>query len=122
MNIFHLTDDGLADFALCLSSLIKASLSLSPIEAESCLFSTDSFGQNEQAFSEQALFINGTDGYQCYRIPAIITAPNGDFLALAEGRGKGCRDYGDEDHTINGIVLSLLCIVILEFPDCLFNY
>lgn len=52
---------------------------------------------NIQYFSEQPLFENGTNGYQCYRIPAIIKAPNGDLLAFAEGRVKGCNDFGDVD-------------------------
>ncbi len=53
------------------------------------------FSQNTQTFSEQALFTNGDNGYKCFRIPAILTAPNGDLLAFAEGRVKGCNDYGD---------------------------
>ena len=43
------------------------------------------------------VFKNGDDGYACYRIPAIIKAPNNDLLAFAEARRKGCNDFGDID-------------------------
>ncbi|MDF1867417.1 MAG: exo-alpha-sialidase [Saprospiraceae bacterium] len=54
-------------------------------------------GQNRQYFSEIPLFENGKNGYACYRIPAIIKAPNGDLLAFAEGRVNGCSDFGNVD-------------------------
>lgn len=55
-------------------------------------------GARSQAyFEEQALFQNGTEGYACYRIPAIIKAPNGDLLAFAEGRKNNCHDFGNVD-------------------------
>ena len=78
--------------------------------------STPSFGQSIQTFKEQALFTNGTDGYNCYRIPAIITAPNGDLLAFAEGRVKGCNDFGDVDIILkrsedNGLTWGALTVV-----------
>ncbi|MFK7983670.1 MAG: exo-alpha-sialidase, partial [Saprospiraceae bacterium] len=78
--------------------------------------SIPSFGQDQQIFQEQALFTNGTDGYKCYRIPAIITAPNGDLLAFAEGRVKGCNDFGDVEiilkkSTDNGLTWSALSVV-----------
>ena len=50
-----------------------------------------------QYFSEIDLFNNGSDGYACFRIPAIVTSPNGDLLAFAEGRVNGCSDFGDVD-------------------------
>ncbi|MET0395170.1 MAG: sialidase family protein [Chitinophagaceae bacterium] len=43
------------------------------------------------------VFKNGLEGYACYRIPAIIKAPNGNFLAFAEARKKDCNDFGDID-------------------------
>ncbi|MGV3558525.1 sialidase family protein [Larkinella arboricola] len=46
---------------------------------------------------ETMVFQNGQDGYQCYRIPAIVKAPNGHLLAFAEGRKKDCDDFGDID-------------------------
>jgi len=61
----------------------------------SCTFIADA--QEAQKFTEQQIFSNGTDGYNCYRIPAIITAKNGDLLAFAEGRVLGCNDFGNVD-------------------------
>lgn len=43
------------------------------------------------------VFVSGEDGYSNYRIPAIITAPNGDLLAFCEGRLHSAADFGDND-------------------------
>lgn len=43
------------------------------------------------------VFENGKEGYNCYRIPAVIEAPNGDLLAFAEARKNDCDDFGDVD-------------------------
>ncbi|MEO0341528.1 MAG: sialidase family protein [Bacteroidota bacterium] len=72
---------------------------------------------NLQTFQEQALFENGQWGYACFRIPAIVTAPNGELLAFAEGRKKNCWDFGDVDLVLrrskdNGLSWSLLELVI----------
>jgi len=53
-----------------------------------------------QAPKEQApviLFENGTGEYNCYRIPAIVKAPDGSLLAFAEGRLENCGDFGNVD-------------------------
>lgn len=55
------------------------------------------FAQPRQYFSELPIFTNGKNGYACYRIPAIIKAPNGELLAFAEGRVNGCNDFGNVD-------------------------
>jgi sialidase-1 len=47
------------------------------------------------AQSEIPVFQGGKEGHATYRIPAIITLPNGDLLAFAEGRVKGSDDFGD---------------------------
>lgn len=44
---------------------------------------------------EVTVFQNGLEGYKCYRIPAIVKAPNGDLLAFAEARRNNCGDFGD---------------------------
>jgi sialidase-1 len=41
------------------------------------------------------VFTSGTEGHKSYRIPAIISLPNGDMLAFAEGRVQGAGDFGD---------------------------
>nr|WP_184173729.1 sialidase family protein [Rhabdobacter roseus] len=51
----------------------------------------------QPAPDEVTVFQNGSDGYQCYRIPAIVKAPEGTLLAFAEGRRTNCGDFGDVD-------------------------
>jgi sialidase-1 len=41
--------------------------------------------------------VGGTEGYACFRIPALVTAADGTLLAFAEGRKHGCSDTGDID-------------------------
>ena len=53
--------------------------------------------QASQSFSERPIFVNGEEGYQCFRIPAIIKNGKGDLLAFAEGRTEGCNDFGNLD-------------------------
>jgi sialidase-1 len=43
------------------------------------------------------LFRSGSEGYECFRIPAIVTCTDGTLLAFAEGRKNGCSDTGDID-------------------------
>ena len=46
---------------------------------------------------DSVLFQQKTDGYSCFRIPAVVHATNGDVLAFAEGRVADCGDDGDID-------------------------
>jgi sialidase-1 len=43
------------------------------------------------------LFKSGKDGYNTFRIPAIVTTTKGWILAFAEGRKKSSSDTGDID-------------------------
>lgn len=43
------------------------------------------------------VFRSGTEGYASFRIPAILTAPNGNLLAFCEGRVQNAGDYGNID-------------------------
>lgn len=44
-----------------------------------------------------ALFNSGEDGYDTYRIPAIVEAADGSLLAFCEGRKSGRGDAGNID-------------------------
>ncbi|GAA1703895.1 exo-alpha-sialidase [Kribbella yunnanensis] len=46
---------------------------------------------------DSPLFQQRTNGYACFRIPAIVRAANNTVLAFAEGRVADCGDDGDID-------------------------
>src|SRR5258708_7510377 len=59
------------------------------------------------------VFQSGTEGYQTFRIPAIVRATNGTLLAFAEGRKNGGGDTGAIDLVLkrsfdNGLTWGLL--------------
>ncbi|MBN6037107.1 sialidase family protein [Amycolatopsis sp. 195334CR] len=66
-----------------------------------------------------------SEGYDCFRIPAVVRAGNGDLLAFAEGRNGGakfCADAGDIDlvykrSTDGGKSWGPLKVVIEGFGD-----
>ncbi len=41
------------------------------------------------------VYVSGEDGFKSYRIPAIVSLPNDDLLAFAEGRVHHSGDFGD---------------------------
>lgn len=41
------------------------------------------------------VFFNSTDGYNSYRIPAIVMAPDSTLLAFVEGRVNSSEDFGN---------------------------
>lgn len=49
------------------------------------------------AFSQKKVpvFVSGQEGYKSFRIPAIISLPNGDLLAFSEGRVHHAGDFGN---------------------------
>ncbi|MFT3843744.1 MAG: sialidase family protein [Lacibacter sp.] len=72
--------------------------------------------QQLQAQQLHYIFQNGENGYQCFRIPAIITTNNATVLAFAEARKNNCSDAGDIDlvvkrSTDNGKTWSKLQVV-----------
>ncbi|MDQ7807711.1 sialidase family protein [Amycolatopsis sp. A133] len=71
------------------------------------------------------VFNKNTDNHDCYRIPTIVKANNGDLLAFAEGRNEGasfCNDLGKIDlvmkrSTDGGKTWGALNTVITAFGD-----
>ncbi len=63
------------------------------------------------------VFVNGQEGYACYRIPSIVRAGDGSLLAFAEGRRDNCGDFGGvirvvmKRSTDNGKTWSALTVV-----------
>jgi sialidase-1 len=51
----------------------------------------------EAYHEEVVVYTQNTEGYFCFRIPAVVQAVNGDLLAFAEGRVDNCHDRGDID-------------------------
>lgn len=45
--------------------------------------------------SRVPVFVSGNEGHKNYRIPAIISLPDGALLAFAEGRVHSSGDFGD---------------------------
>ena len=54
-----------------------------------------SFVSSSAQYKTIPVFTSGTEGHTSYRIPAIISLPNGEILAFAEGRVHGAGDFGD---------------------------
>ena len=46
---------------------------------------------------QEDVYISGEDGYHTYRIPSLLVAADGSFLAFCEGRKHGRGDSGDID-------------------------
>lgn len=48
-------------------------------------------------FNETPIFISGENGYNTYRIPALVVSAKGTILAFCEGRKNSSSDTGDID-------------------------
>lgn len=80
---------------------------------------------DRQAISFQDLFVASEhENVECYRIPSLVTAPNGDLIAAIDERVPGCADLrGSRDINIvlrrstdNGKTWSNIDRVV-DFPD-----
>lgn len=84
----------------------------------------DSKAQNVDLDFKNLFDARNTEGVECYRIPAIVTAANGDLIASIDERVPGCADLrGSRDINIvqrrssdNGKTWSNIEMVI-DFPD-----
>ena len=56
---------------------------------------TDTTGNNQPNDTLTYVYKTGTEGYSCFRIPALIKSAKGTLLAFAEGRKNSCADNGD---------------------------
>lgn len=64
-----------------------------------CLASFTTSGQDQEDLTNKFdyLFESDTEGYKCFRIPAMVLTTKGTILAFAEGRKRGCSDTGNID-------------------------
>ncbi|WP_410662516.1 sialidase family protein [Amycolatopsis sp. lyj-84] len=77
------------------------------------------------AVGNTVVYKEKTEGYDCFRIPAVVKANNGELLAFAEARKGGasfCNDRGDIDLVVkrsadNGKSWSASKVVIEGFGD-----
>eukprot|EP00930_Biecheleria_cincta_P087173 TRINITY_DN76423_c0_g1_i1.p1 TRINITY_DN76423_c0_g1~~TRINITY_DN76423_c0_g1_i1.p1 ORF type:complete len:628 (-),score=79.70 TRINITY_DN76423_c0_g1_i1:358-2241(-) len=52
------------------------------------------------SFISSVPFTQHTEGYACFKIPALLATAQGSLLAFAEARKRGCGDFDDTDIVI----------------------
>jgi sialidase-1 len=77
--------------------LVFVSLTASVARAAQPAAEPAAAGGSAPFVDDSVLFQQKTEGYSCFRIPAVVHATNGDVLAFAEGRVADCGDDGDID-------------------------
>ena len=67
------------------------------------------------------LFKSGDAGYECFRIPALVSTGGREVFAFCEGRKEGCNDFGNVDIVMrwseNGGATWSPLKVVAEFGD-----
>lgn len=96
-----------------LAGLIVAA-ALTALNAASC--SAYEGLDSDKAFMQNDVYVGGEEGYETYRIPALLTTQSGTLLAFTEARRNGPADHGDIDlvvkrSTDNGATWSDMIIV-----------
>jgi len=78
---------------VCLCVILLISIGFTSCKKDEADGSADAAGD----FAESGLFVSGEGGYNTYRIPALLVAPDGSVLAFCEGRVDSPDDWGDID-------------------------
>lgn len=71
------------------------------------------------ASSNVTVFVSGTEGYYCFKIPVLVVSANGTILALSEARTDSCSDFAQTALVIrrsydNGATWGPLSVVYAE--------
>ncbi len=112
---------GLLELKRALGHLIKG-LNVKKLILFCFLFFITTTTINAQEFSRVKIFVSGEDGYHTYRVPVLITTPNGNTIAFCEGRVNDIGDSGNIDIMMrrssdSGVTWSDMEVIIGEDDD-----